>query len=164
MCPPEHRHVTIQNSPDNVSFRYAWSIPLNHSQIISLSFYTLCLYLLSNCAHVGRGKLCSICKVSVLVVGSGQHDIPFHIFHRHYIGFVPFWTIKYPICPWSKYSHATYHSDRQRERFQREYFQPYLQYDAIDSKYDDDGNCKKKHLVGSEYYIIVMNIRYVLCI
>ena len=112
-----------------------------HSQIISFSFDTLFLYFLSNCAHVGRGQLCSICEVSVLVVGSGHHDIPFHIFHRHYSGFVSFWTTKYPISPWSKNGHATYHSVRERERFQ---------FDAIDSKYDDDGNFRKKRRVGSE--------------
>ena len=29
MCCPEHTHVAIQNSPDNVSIHYVWSIPLN---------------------------------------------------------------------------------------------------------------------------------------
>ena len=80
-------HVLSRTYPCRNS-KFSWQRQLSlclvhsaqfHSQIISFSFYTLFLYLLSNCAHVGRGQLCSICEVSVLVVGSGHHDIPFHI-------------------------------------------------------------------------------------
>ena len=35
-------------------------------------------------------------------------------------------------------------------QFQRAFFTPYVQYDAIESKYDDDGNRKKKRRKGSE--------------
>ena len=53
MYSPKHTHVTIQNSPDNVSFRYIWSIPLNSisksfpslSMPFSLTFYQTVLML-----------------------------------------------------------------------------------------------------------------------
>ena len=84
-------HVFSRTYPCRHS-KYSWQCQLSlylahsaqfHSQISSISFCTLFLYLLSNCVHVGRGQLCSVCEVSVLVVGSGHHDIPFHISHGH---------------------------------------------------------------------------------
>ena len=81
MCSPEHTHVAIQNSPDNVRFHYIWSIPRNS---IPKSFPSLSI-----------------------------HFSFIHISLWNYRGFVPFLCIKYPICPWSKYGHATYHSNRE---------------------------------------------------
>ena len=41
MCSPEHTHVAIQNSPDNVSIHYVWSTPLNS---IPKSFLSLSIH------------------------------------------------------------------------------------------------------------------------